>query len=60
MGLFFIWFWLSLGGFAYQAITHHDWSRAFGTSWDQGAALLAVWLISIARSKLPSDQRGGE
>jgi hypothetical protein len=56
MGLFFVWFWLSFGGFAYQAMTHHNWERAFITSWDQGAALLAVWLVSIVRSKLSSHQ----
>lgn len=46
MKMFWIWFWLTFGGFAYQAMTHHDWERAFSTAWDQGAALLMVALVS--------------
>jgi len=44
MNLFTMWIWLTVGAFAYQAMTHHDLMRAIDTSWDQGVALGLVWL----------------
>jgi hypothetical protein len=45
MSLFAMWFYLSVGAVAYQALTYHDWTAAFTTSWDQAVALGFVWFV---------------
>lgn len=57
MSLFMMWVGLTLGAVVYQAMTHHDWMRAFDTSWDQAVALGLVWFVGRKFFIAPQDSR---
>lgn len=58
MGLFGIWFWLTIGAFAAQALGRHDWDEAFGCAFYQAVAISAVWFSAKVRAlSVPSEER---
>jgi hypothetical protein len=50
MGLFAIWFWLTVGGIAYHSLGPRDWSAAFDHSYWQAMALFAVWIAAKVKA----------
>jgi hypothetical protein len=53
-----IWFWLAVGNYLYQALGQHHWIDAFSSTFDQGVFVIALWLTGWdARRSLSRQER---
>lgn len=60
MSLFWIWFWLGVGNYAYALLGAQHWMEAFDRTYFQGIAISGVWIASTMQrwlSQSPQELR---